>query len=108
VAFDVYRAAGGGYVERVVLMFLATVVFWVKVAEHQVRLMHADGILWSLREWMSLFRFLFISPGLTTSLVRNYVAYYKPGFHPWQHDNRALLEAWKATLPEMPVANAPS
>lgn len=24
-----------------------------------------------------------------------YLSYYKPGFHPWEHDNRDLLDAWK-------------
>ena len=28
--------------------------------------------------------------------MKPYLDYFKPGFHPWQHDNRKLLEAMKA------------
>jgi len=27
---------------------------------------------------------------------RTYFAWYRPGFHPWDVDNRAELEGWKA------------
>jgi predicted metal-dependent hydrolase len=40
VAFDVYKAAGGSYFVRCLIMAIATVIFWGKVLEHQVRLMH--------------------------------------------------------------------
>jgi predicted metal-dependent hydrolase len=104
VAFDVYRAAGGPYLERVGLMLGATVIFWAKVAEHQVRLMRVDGIAASPREWASLLRFLVLQRrGSLLGLLRPYLAYYKPGFHPWDLDNRALLEAWKRELAESPV-----
>jgi len=103
VAFDVYRQAGGGYVERVLAMIVATMIFWAKVFEHQVRLMRADGILFSGREWYALFRFLFIAPGGLTNLFLPYFEYYRPSFHPWQLDNRSLLEAWKNELAASPA-----
>lgn len=96
VAFDVYRLAGGNYIERVVVMVVASLIFWGKIAEQQVRLMKVDGILWSAREWRALFRFLFIEPGGMFSLGRMYLEYYRPRFHPWDLDNRDLLERWKA------------
>jgi predicted metal-dependent hydrolase len=95
VAFDVYREVGGTFVGRVVVMALATVVFWTLVIEQQVRLMAADGILGAPREWWALFRYLWIEPGALTTMWRLYVDYFRPGFHPWQLDNRALLEAWR-------------
>lgn len=96
VAFDVYRLAGGNYIERAAVMAVATLIFWAKIAEQQARLMKADGILWSASEWWALFRFLFIEPGGMFSLLRAYLEYYRPGFHPWDLDNRDLLERWKA------------
>lgn len=30
---------------------------------------------------------------------RQYFAYYKPSFHPWDHDNSHLVEAWKQRFP---------
>jgi predicted metal-dependent hydrolase len=95
VAFDVYRAAEGPYAERAFVMFLATVIFWGKVLEHQVKMMRADGILFSAREWADLVTFLFVEPACLGKLIPHYFQYYRPGFHPWDHDNRDLLEGWK-------------
>jgi hypothetical protein len=103
VAFDVYRAAGGHYLERAAVMVGATVIFWAKVLEHQVRLMHADGILTSAREWRDLLRFVFVDPGWAAQLAPGYLHYFRPGFHPWQLDNRELLEQWKVELASSPV-----
>ena len=103
VAFEVFRAAGGSYAERVGLMAVATVIFWAKVLEHQLRMMSVDGTLLSPREWLALARFLFVRPGGMLSLVRPYLAYYRPGFHPWDLDNRALLDAWKREYASAPV-----
>jgi hypothetical protein len=95
VAFDVYRAAGGGELERMGIMAATTVIFWAKVLEQQVRLMASDGCLFSAREWWALVRFLCIEPGGMLGLGRAYLDYYRPGFHPWDLDNRDLLERWK-------------
>ena len=95
VAFDVYARVGGRYVERVGVMLLATLIFWGLVVDHQVRLMRADGTLFSLREWWSLFHFLWIRPGGLARMWRLWVDYFRPGFHPWQLDNRELLARWK-------------
>ncbi|MBX3129836.1 MAG: metal-dependent hydrolase [Polyangiaceae bacterium] len=95
VAFDVYQSAGGGYLERTGVMIAATVIFWAKVLEHQLRLMHSSGTLWSWREHWSLIRFLLLEPGGMGQLVWLYLDYFRPGFHPWDLDNRELLEAWR-------------
>ncbi len=103
VAFDVYREAGGNYFERCFIMIMATVIFWALVVEYQFRLMRVDGIALSLREWSALGRFLFFEPGGMFGLAREYFSYYRPGFHPWDLDNRNLLDAWKVdyqTAPE--------
>lgn len=95
VAYDVFVAAGGTYVERVGIMVLASAVFWAKVFEHQVRMMKVDGTLLSAGEWKRLVRFLFVEPGGMGGVVRRYFAYYRPGFHPDDIDSDALLEEWK-------------
>jgi predicted metal-dependent hydrolase len=97
VAYDVFEAAGGTWAERCTIMALATVIFWAKVIEHQLRFMRSDGILASPREWASLLRFLFVAPGWVPGLVRPYFQYYRRGFHPSQIDDRALLDEWRTT-----------
>jgi hypothetical protein len=97
VAFDVYLAAGGNWFERCFLMISTTIIFWVLVIEFQARLMHANGILFSIREWASLVDYLFFRPGGMFNLFLHYLDYYRPGFHPWDMDNKAIVEQWKAT-----------
>jgi len=103
VPYDVYLAAGGGYLERVTVMIGATVIFWAKVLEHQVRMMRVDGTLWSPREWWSLFRFLFVRPGGMRRVIGKYFLYYRPGFHPRQLDSQKVIDAWKHELETSPV-----
>ncbi|MFW6051824.1 MAG: metal-dependent hydrolase [Myxococcota bacterium] len=103
VAFDVFRAAGGTYRERVAAMIGATVIFWAKVIEHQVRLMKVDRTLFSPGEWWALAKFLFITPGGLRKVIPHYFTYFRPSFHPWDLDNRDLLEAWKRELTSSPV-----
>jgi len=50
-------------------------------------------------------RFLWKSPGLFSSGWRTYLAWYRPGFHPWDQDNRALVAGWKSEL-EASLAHA--
>ncbi len=95
VAFDVYVAAGGNTVERGFVMTLATVIFWAVLAEQQVRLMHTEGIATSPREWLKLGRFMFGRPAKLQRLAGPLLDFYRPSFHPWNHDNTALLESWR-------------
>jgi predicted metal-dependent hydrolase len=106
VAFDVYRAVGGGWLRRCVMMVLVTLTFWAKVYAHQLRLMKHEGLLFSVREWFALVGFLFVNPGGMGGLFRPYLSYFRPSFHPWEHDTRALVEQWKAASPLWP--NAPA
>ncbi len=103
VAFDVYQTIRGSYVVRAHTMFVVTLVFWALVVAQQVRLMSVDGCLFSFKEWAALVRFLFVEPGGMGRIVRPYLSYYRPGFHPWDHDNQALLDAWKAELGRSPI-----
>ncbi len=105
VPFDVFRAAGGTEHERLQTMLVTAAIFWAKVAEHQVVMMKADGCLFSGKEWLSLFRFLFVDPGSMWSLGRSFLKYFRRGFHPSDIDDGALLDAWKKTYEsELPSA----
>ena len=103
VAFDVYREIGGGYPRRVVVMAVATLIFWAKVIEQQLRMMKADGTLGSGREWGALTRFLFRKPGWLFKMVRPYLAYYKPSFHPSQLDSTPLVARWQKEFEQLKV-----
>jgi predicted metal-dependent hydrolase len=51
----------------------------------------------NLQSWQALLRYLFIKPGIMRRAAPGYFAYYKPGFHPWRIDDRALIAQVEST-----------
>lgn len=104
VAFDVYREVVGegrrAYWLRVRVMLLITLAFWADVFRHTVALVRADGATTDVRGWWRLFRFLWVKPGGMWRIWRLWLDYFRRDFHPWQHDNRGHVEAWKAAYAE--------
>ncbi len=97
VAFDVYRAAGGSYLLRVLVMASVSVAFLQKIASIHARLMAADGQS-SPRIWArGLWRCWGID-GYFSSLLPAYLRYFKPSFHPWDQDDAALIARFEAEL----------
>jgi predicted metal-dependent hydrolase len=98
VAFDVYRAAGGGYVRRVAIMLLTTAIFFTVQALVHARLMARRGILWRPWTWLRGIAHMWIWPGYFIRLVPAYLSYFRPGFHPNDRDTRALQARWQRQL----------
>jgi predicted metal-dependent hydrolase len=98
VAFDVYRTTGGGYLLRVAVMAVTTLVFFAELFHVHARLLARQGEAWNLRGWLGLARHLWIAPGMFRRLAPAYLDYYRPGFHPDDRDTRHLLDAWKERL----------
>jgi predicted metal-dependent hydrolase len=100
VAFDVFREVSRDwtpvrrYLFRAQIMVLTSVHFTFDVIWFAASLLSADGMgRWRAR-WQVV-RFLFGRPGLFRKLGPRYRAWYRPGFHPWDHDNRQKLEQWR-------------
>jgi predicted metal-dependent hydrolase len=95
VAFDVYQAVlgrgSGAYVRRCVALAALTVIFWSLVIPFHLIIVARDGGLFDLKGWWSLFRYHWTSPGALRRIIPAYFDWYRPGFHPWQHDNRGFL-----------------
>lgn len=96
VAYDVYREAMKdkkirGYLIRIFGMLGATVIFWALAYPFYIRNVYKDGGLLDLRGWWTSFKFQFIKPGGLRKIIPLYFGYYRPGFHPWDHDNRHFL-----------------
>jgi predicted metal-dependent hydrolase len=94
VAFDVYRAAGGGYWKRVLWYLHVSLVFFWDSGRQTVHNLRRDRALWRMRTWTSAARTWFGRKGLAWHLFKPGLDYLSPRFHPWQHDNRALLQMW--------------
>jgi predicted metal-dependent hydrolase len=95
VAYDVYEAVvgkgSGAYVRRCIALAALTVIFWSLVIPFHLIIMARDGGLFNLKGWWALIRYQWIKPGALRRIIPAYFDYYKPGFHPWQHDNRRFL-----------------
>lgn len=99
VAFDVYEAVGGNWFERSVVMLWATLSMVFGMFRVLWHLLGKDGQRFSLTAWREIFSFLFVSPGMFVRTVPAYLSYFRPGFHPWDHDDRHLLESWREAYP---------
>ncbi|MBO9714283.1 metal-dependent hydrolase [Sphingomonas sp.] len=75
---------------KAVMMTVVTMNFWRKRVAGARELLRQDGITGWRAEW-GLTWFLLGRPGLFRRLVPALVAYYLPGFHPWNHDDRPLI-----------------
>jgi hypothetical protein len=95
VAFDVFIAVGGTVRERRQALLMNTFFFFRDTFRNLCIMLKHDGQLWSLHEWLSGFKYLFIKPGILRRVFWAYLAYYRRDFHPWQHDNRALITEWE-------------
>ncbi|WP_439545110.1 metal-dependent hydrolase [Sandarakinorhabdus sp.] len=68
-------------------------------------LLAQDGIT-GWRAQVRLWWYLVGTPGVLRQVALPWLAYFRPGFHPWDHDDRALIAAHEAALVPAPVAAA--
>lgn len=86
VAFDVYQQAVGDDRLRHRVMAEVTVLFWLTNVIRTGFLLRAWRKLGDFRSLSKGFRVLFRDPGILRDVPKEYIAYYKKGFHPSQHD----------------------
>ena len=100
VAFDVWRLATAKwsglrrYFARARGILISTVMFNWTVTTIALMLMKADGVT-GLRARTALYGYMFGPKGPYAGVLRNYVKWFRPGFHPWDIDDRALLAEWR-------------
>ena len=75
---------------RSLLMVIITVQFFKNRWNDSLNLLAQDGITGVRAKW-GLFKYLTVSPGVVRRILPAWLAYFKPGFHPWDHDDRALI-----------------
>lgn len=93
--YDVYRAAGGGYLRRAVVMPGAWLMILAISLFNTLWLLRRDGQL-NARELWSGARYLFGRRGVVTGLLPAFFAFFKPAFHPWKRDDSAEIAGWLA------------
>ena len=96
VAFDTWNHATRGWTPwrrwklRSLMMLIVTGRFFKHRWEDSMNLLAQDGITGWKARW-GLFRYLAFTPGVVRRIFPAWLAYFKPGFHPWDHDDRALI-----------------
>lgn len=98
VAFDVYKAVGGDYPTRVVAMALAMAILPAALAYIELKLLRHDRQLLNLKGWAKGLWYMFGPTGFFTPTIPLLFDYFRPGFHPNDHDAGEALEARKQEL----------
>lgn len=75
---------------KAILMLLVTKNFLFRRFRDALNLLEQDGITGLPAKWR-LFAFLFGKPGILRRIFPAWVAYFLPGFHPWNCDDRPLI-----------------
>ena len=75
-------------------MRLVSLMFTRNITRFAARLMIADGES-PLSAYAKVLWRLFGKPGLFRKAWSAYADWFKADFHPWNHDNRALLDTWR-------------
>lgn len=97
VCFDLYRAAGGGWIRRGLAFLLVTVNFNLMFCRLYFSLLYRDGCMKPSRLLKTLeqsLSFFFGVSGIAWHLLGHGVRYLSPRFHPWTQDNRSKLQSW--------------
>ena len=79
------------YLMRCMTMLHVSFFFIAFVWIYIFKLVAHDKQLTNLRGWGHALKFMFGTPGTFRKIFPDWLEWFKPGFHPWQHDNRALL-----------------
>lgn len=98
VAFDVYRAVGGDETRRIRTMRIIRFSFPLAVVANTIISLFGDRAAYHPVRLVRSFAALRRSPFLTRAVFRRLGEYLRPGFHPDDQDNAALLEHWEAEL----------
>lgn len=97
VCFDLYQAAGDGWLRRVTAFFLVTINFNLMFCRLYFSLLHRDNCLIPSRFFGTArqsVQFFFARSGIAWHLLGHGFRYLAPRFHPWDQDNRAELQSW--------------
>jgi uncharacterized protein len=52
----------------------------------------------SFSTWLKVLHYLTVRPGILRRTLLPYLSYYRPTFHPWNHDDRTLIAAIESKL----------
>jgi len=87
------------------VMLYVTRNFLVDRTKGTLELLRQDDIT-GPKAWARMFWFAWGRPGMMRKIFGAWLAFFLPGFHPWKHDDRALIEAAERRLAAEPAVAA--
>ena len=100
VAYDVFLEATSDlpaikrYFRRSLSMLIITRHFTENITQYAAKLLVADG--YDPKDATRAVKaFLWKKPALFGKGWKVWLSWFKPGFHPWDHDNRDVMAKWK-------------
>ncbi|HKD21411.1 MAG TPA: metal-dependent hydrolase [Rhizomicrobium sp.] len=103
VAFDTFFVATrsytgfGRWLLRSYVMFVTTILFLHEVVFGVGEFLRQDGKA-DAATWLKFLRYVLVRPGILRRVFGRYLAFYRPGFHPWRVDDRALIREFELSL----------
>ena len=100
VAYDVFLEATSDwpaltrYFRRSLSMLIITRHFTENITQYAAKLLVADGYD-PKAATRAVKAFLWKKPALFGKGWKVWLSWFKPGFHPWDHDNRDVMAKWK-------------
>jgi predicted metal-dependent hydrolase len=97
VAYDTWRHATRSISRwkrwkiKAKVMLFVTRNFIVDRTRGTLELLRQDGIT-GPKAWARVLWFAWVRPGMLRKIFGAWLAFFLPGFHPWNHDDRALIE----------------
>lgn len=77
------------------VMLYVTRNFLVDRTAGALELMRQDGLT-GLRAWTRLMAYVWVRPGMFRKIAGAWLGFFLPGFHPWNVDDRHLLNAYES------------
>ncbi len=96
VAMDVYDKVSGDRDKLRKTFVVQTLMFGTTIGRYMGRMLKSLDYTPTPREWLEAAQFFVGRRGLIPGIAKAYLQFYRPNFHPWDHDDRALIDAWKA------------
>lgn len=84
------------------IMLRVTRTFMTDRTTGALELLRQDGLA-GPRIWFALAWFALVQPGMIRRIMQGWLAFFMPGFHPWNVDDRALLDLTPASYHGEPL-----
>ncbi len=105
VVFDVYNEVVGtdsyAYSLRCFAFLVANLIFWSLFYRYYFKVMKSRGEHKNLRGWMTSLRNQFGKGGVFPSMFGEWLSFFRPDFHPWQHNNLYVLDEAESLMEQV-------